>query len=105
MNLGHPFLIFQLCKRAEVQSSNQEDLLHPIKAIQVRKRKGAPEPQFNIDSNHEDTSEENGANEQATEPTIHHEGESSTSHHDLEELTMRVNSFWDEHQEFQVSEN
>ena len=33
MNLGHPFLIFQLCKQADVQSLNQEDLLHPIKAI------------------------------------------------------------------------
>ena len=82
--MGHPFLIFQLCKKARVQSSNQEDLLHPIKAIQVRRRKGAHEPQVNIDSGHEDTSEEEDEDkEQAIEPTIQHEGESSTSHDGL----------------------
>ena len=71
MNLGHPFLIFQLCKQADVQSSNQEDLLHPIKAIQVRTRKGILEPRCIVDSSNESTSEEEEEDkEKAIEPTI-----------------------------------
>ena len=105
MNLGHPFLISRLCKQVGVQSSNQEDLFHPIKVLQVKKRNGAPKPQVNIDSDHESISEVDEANEQATKPAIQHEGESSTSHDALEELTTRVDAFWDEHQESQVSVN
>ena len=45
MNLGHPFIIFQLCKQVGVKVLNQEDLLHPIKAIVLRKKKGDLRPQ------------------------------------------------------------
>ena len=37
MNLGHPFLIFGLCKRAGVHLDDNEAWLHPIKAIYVKR--------------------------------------------------------------------
>ena len=56
--------------------------------------KGVLEAQGNIDSNHEETSEEEeGDKEEATKPTYQHEGESSTSHDLIGELTIRVDSF------------
>ena len=43
MNLGHPFLIYGLCKRAEVPLDDNEAWLHPIKAISVKRDKlGVP---------------------------------------------------------------
>ena len=116
MNLGYPFLIFQLCKQARVPITNQDYLLHPIKAIVVRKKIGAlvPQPQGIVDSGNESTSDENEEDEDDKQPPplppqvpiTQDEGTSSSSLHDqINELTMRVYSFWDEHQEFQVSLN
>ena len=109
-NLGYPFLIYQLCKNVGIEISNQEEWFHLIKAIQVKKKgKGPlPQPEGNIDSRHEATSEEEEEEEneeEALEPIHHHEEESSTSHHPIEKLTTRMDAFWDEHQEFQVSVN
>ena len=72
-----------------------------------KKGKGPlPQPKGNIDSKHEALSEkEEEDEEEALEPIHHHEEESSTSHHPIEKLTMRVDAFWDEHQQFQVSVN
>ena len=43
MNLGHPFLIYGLCKRAGVPLDDNEAWLHPIKAISVKRDKlGVP---------------------------------------------------------------
>ena len=39
MNLGHPFLIFGLCKKARVPLENNEAWIHPIKAISVKNDK------------------------------------------------------------------
>ena len=80
MNLGYPFLIYQLCKQARVEVSNQEELLHPIKAIIVRKKRGemGQEVQGNIDSSNE-SSEEERNEEDAPEPMDHHEGEFSST--------------------------
>ena len=39
MNLGHPFLIFGLCKKARVPLEDNETWIHPIKAIFVKKDK------------------------------------------------------------------
>ena len=39
MNLGHPFLIYGLCKKAEVPLESDEAWIHPIKAIIVKKNK------------------------------------------------------------------
>ena len=93
MNLGQPFLIFQLCKEARVQSSNQEDLLHPIKAIQVRNKKGDPKPQGIVDSYKEATSEkEEDDNEKAQEPIPSFPEESFSSKDPIKELTLRVDA-------------
>ena len=60
--------------------------------------KGVLEPQGNIDFSHEETSEEEKEDkEEATEPTHQDKRESSTSHDPIEELTVRVDEFWDEH--------
>ena len=54
MNLGHPFLIFGLCKRAGVPLDNNEAWSHPIKAISVKRDKpGVPRPEGIYDSGHE----------------------------------------------------
>ena len=46
MNLGHPFLIYGLCKRAGVPLDDNEAWLHPIKAISVNRDKpGVPRPE------------------------------------------------------------
>ena len=39
MNLGHPFLIYGLCKQARVPLEDNEAWIHPIKAIMVKKNK------------------------------------------------------------------
>ena len=60
MNLGHPFLIFGLCKRAGVPLDDNEAWLHPIKAISVKRDKpGVPRPEGVYDSGH-DPSDEDG---------------------------------------------
>ena len=46
MNLGCPFLIFGLCKRAGVPLEDNEEWIYPIKAISVKKDKtGVPLPE------------------------------------------------------------
>ena len=43
MNLGHPFLIYGLCKQAEVPLEDNEAWIHPIMVIMVKKDKlGVP---------------------------------------------------------------
>ena len=43
MNLGHPFLIYSLCKQVGVPLKDNEAWIHPIKAIMVKKDKpGVP---------------------------------------------------------------
>ena len=45
MNLGHPFLIFELCKRVGIPLEDNEAWIHPIKAISFKKDKpGVPRP-------------------------------------------------------------
>ena len=59
MNLGHPFLIYNLCKRAEVPLDDNEAWLHPIKAISVKRDKpGVPRPEGTYDSGHEPSDED-----------------------------------------------
>ena len=46
MNLGHPFLIFGLCKQARVPLDDNKAWLHPIKAISVKRdTPGVPQPE------------------------------------------------------------
>ena len=59
MNLGHPFLIFGLCKQAEVPLDDNEAWLHPIKAISVKRdTPGVPQPEGVYDSGHEPSDED-----------------------------------------------
>ena len=54
MNLGHPFLIYGLCKRARVPLEDNEAWIHPIKAIMVKRDKpGVPRPEGVYDSGNE----------------------------------------------------
>ena len=59
MNLGHPFLIFGLCKQAGVPLDDNEAWLHPIKAIYVKRdTPGVPRPEGVYDSGHEPSDED-----------------------------------------------
>ena len=59
MNLGHPFLIFGLCKQAGVPLNDNEAWLHPIKAISVKRdTPGVPQPEGVYDSGHEPSDED-----------------------------------------------
>ena len=59
MNLGHPFLIYGLCKRTGVPLEDNEAWLHPIKTISVKRDKpGVPRPERTYDSGHEPSDEE-----------------------------------------------
>ena len=128
MNLGHPFLIFGLCKQDGVPLDDNEAWLHPIKAISVKRdTPGVPQPEGVYDSGHEPSDEDELPDYQArfgflgdTQDDI---GQSSsrppppppqqppaTAHPspspDLEDpvlaLTERFDAFWDETQEHRV---
>ena len=59
MNLGHPFLIYGLCKRAGVHLEDNEAWIHPIKAIMVKRDKlGVPRPEGVYDSGNEPSDED-----------------------------------------------
>ena len=54
MNLGHPFLLFGLCKRVGAPLEDNEAWIHPIKAISVKKdNPGIPCPESMHDSGNE----------------------------------------------------
>ena len=128
MNLGHPFLIFGLCKRAGVPLDDNEAWLHPIKAISVKRdTPGVPRPEEPYDSGHEPSDEDELHAYQAGYGSLGDpQGDigQSTSHPppppsqqpqaaalsspspDLEDpvlsLTERFDAFWDETQEHRV---
>ena len=59
MNLGNPFLIYGLCKRARVPLEDNEAWIHPIKAIMVKHDKpGVPRPEAVYDSGNEPLDED-----------------------------------------------
>ena len=59
MNLGNPFLIFELCKKAGVTLEDNKACIHPIKSIFVKKDKpGVPRPEEVYDSGNEPSDEE-----------------------------------------------
>ena len=128
MNLGHPFLIYGLCKRAGVPLDDNEAWLHPIKAISVKRDKpGVPRPEGAYDLGHEPSDEDELHDYQARfgslgdpqgdigqslshpppppppQPT---EAAHSSPTPDLEDLvlslTERFDAFWDETQENRV---
>ena len=59
MNLGHPFLIYGLCKKVRVPLESNKAWIHPIKVIVVKKNKsGVPRPKEVYDSGNEPSDEE-----------------------------------------------
>ena len=59
INLGHPFLIYGLCKNAGVPLEDNEAWIHPIKAIVVKKDKpGVLRSDAVYDLGHESSDEE-----------------------------------------------
>ena len=59
MNLGHPFLIYGLCKKAGVPLEDNEAWIHSIKTIMVKRDKpGVPRPEVVYDSVNEPLAEE-----------------------------------------------
>ena len=59
MNLGHPFLIYSLCKQAGVPLEDNEAWIHLIKAIMVKRDKsGVPHPDMMYDSGNEPLDED-----------------------------------------------
>ena len=127
MNLGHPFLIFGLCKQAGVPLDTNEAWLHPIKAISVKRdTPGVPQPEGVYDSGHEpsdedelpdyrarygflgDTQEDIGqpSSQPPPPPQQPQETVPPSPSPDLEDpvlaLTERFDAFWDETQEHRV---
>ena len=59
MNLGHPFLIYGLCKQAGVPLEDNEAWIYLIKAIMVKRDKsGVPRPEAMYDSGNEPSDED-----------------------------------------------
>ena len=128
MNLGHPFLIFGLCKRAGVPLDDTEAWLHPIKAISIKQdTPGVPRPEEPYDSGHEPSDEDelyeyrarygslgdpqgdigqSSSHPPPPPPRQPREAAPSSPSPDLEDpvlsLTERFDAFWDETQEHRV---
>ena len=128
MNLGHPFLIFGLCKRAGVPLDDNKAWLHPIKAISVKRdTPGVPRPEGAYDSGHEPSDEDKLHDYQARYGSLGDpqgdigqssshpppppsqqppEAAPSSPSPDPEDpmlsLTERFDAFWDETQEHRV---
>ena len=128
MNLGHPFLIYGLCKNAGVPLENNEAWILPIKAIVIKNDKsGVPRSDAIYDSSHEPYDEEELTAYQNlfcivrrpwVRPVIHlppiHplppppdepdvQSPSPTLEDQVQDLTSRFDTFWDETQEHQVT--
>ena len=59
INLGHPFLIYGLCKQAGVPLEDNEAWIHPIKAIMVKKdTPSVSRPEEVYDSGNEPSNED-----------------------------------------------
>ena len=123
MNLGHPFLIYGLCKNAGVPLKD-ETWIHLIKAIVVKKDKpSVPRSEAVYDSGHEPSDEEDLTAYQSLfgmrEENPGKVGQPSTTHLPLsppptepnvpspsppledqvQDLTSRFDALWDETQE------
>ena len=59
MNLGHPFLIYGLCKQVGLPLEDNEAWIHPIESIMVKLNKpGVPRPEAMYDSGNEPSDED-----------------------------------------------
>ena len=128
MNLGHPSLIYGLCKNTGVPLEDNKAWIHPIKAIVVKNDKpGVPRSEAVYDSGREPSDEEElaayqtlfgmreetpgEANPLSTSyppppphPTKSDVTSSSPTLEDrVQDLTSRFDAFWDETQEHRVT--
>ena len=128
MNMGHPFLIFGLYKRAGVPLDDNEAWLDPIKSISINLDKpGVPRPEEAYDSGHEPSDEDTLHDYQARygflgdpkgdigqsssrplppppqqPPTTAPSSPSPDPEDPMLSLTERFDAFWDETQENRV---
>ena len=126
MNLGHPFLIYNLCKQVGVPLEDNEAWIHPIKVIMVKKDKpGVPRPEEVYDSDNKPSDEDElreyqsrvgipvdshgEARQPSTQPPppqpSHEEdpgGPSTPLEDQVLDLTARFEAYWDETQEHRV---
>ena len=128
LNLGHPFLIYCLCKQAGVPLEDNEAWIHPIKAIMVKKDKpGVPRPNEGwYDLGNEPSDEDDlrayqsrfgipvgaqrDAGQSSTQPPPPQPSQeenqvspSTTLEDQVQDLTFRFDAYWDETQEHQVT--
>ena len=126
MNLGHPFLIYSLCKQVGVPLEGIEAWILSIKAIMVKKDKpGVPWPEEVYDSGNEPSDEdelrayqsrfgilvgtqgEAGQSSTQTPPLQPSQEEdpispSTTLEDQVQDLPARFDAYWDETQEHWV---
>ena len=126
MNLGHPFLIYDLCKQVGVPLEDNEALIHPIKAIMVKKDKpGVPRPEEVYDSGNEPSDEDKlrayqsrfgilvgaqgEARQSSTQPSPPQPSQeedlaspSTTLENQVQDLIAQFDVYWDEMQEHRV---
>ena len=124
MNMGHPFLIYGLCKRAGVPLEDNEAWIHLITAISVKRDKlGVPRPEGTYDSGNEPSDEEDlheyqahfglsgdpqgDVGQSSTHPPPPTSGATPSSPTpDLEDPVLALidcfDAFWDETQEHRV---
>ena len=107
MNLGHPFLIYGLCKQVGVPLEDNEAWIHPIKAIMVKRDKpSVPRPEAMYDSGNEPSDEDELCEYQAqfgfsvdpqgetldSHPPIHHNHSHPPIHHHHNRPRRRIRS-------------
>ena len=128
LNLGHPFLIYGLCKNAGVSLEDNEVWIHPIKVIIIKKDKpGVPRSNTVYDSGHEPLDEEEltayqtffvmreETSGEACQPSTSHlppppllaepdvPSPSPTLEDMVQDLTFGFDAFWDGTQEHRVT--
>ena len=120
MNLGHPFLIYNLCKQVEVPLEDNKAWIHSIKAIMVKKDKlGVPRLEEVYDSGNEPFDEDDlrayqsrfgilvgaqgEAGQSSTQPSPPQPSQeedpispSTTLEDQVQDLTARFDVHWDE---------
>ena len=126
MNIGHPFLIYGLCKQVEVPLEDNEAWIHPIKAIMVKKDKPsvprleevydlgnepfdedelrAYQSKFRIPIGTQGEVEQSSTQPPPPQPSQEEDpvSPSTTLEDQVQDLTTQLNAYWDKTQEHRV---
>ena len=126
MNLGHPFLIYGLCKQVGVPLEDNEAWIHLIKEVMVKKdNPGVLRPEEVYDSSNEPSDEDElrayqsrfripvgtqgEAGQSSTQPPPPQPSQeedpvspSTTLEDQVQDLTTRFDAYWDETLEHRV---